>query len=377
MRSAEKVSFAKALASSSKLFPRGSRFLHAETNATSCLSTCTEPSHGDLIIIQSRVELLLKSLLASCHYDYGKDILQLTTDFQLYFAYVRMQTKPRKEILIIKMMEWLYWICSFCSIVLRVLHVASLPLLHSCAPTKNESKQKKRENIGPYTMTLIFSLVPMPAKLCHYIRAQRVVPNALPEPNKHQKKSRVRLLTFEEIAHIQNSARKPLLWKCASATSGLHAAANVKLEMQIGHAGNAEQQSDGDTENESFLHYSSLFLVFLRFRLTFSQRKLSPFACTLSSFVRLRIHKSSDTNCRYDLVLIDYKRCYWIWSQTNPQFEPRNITAFTCSRSQFCRLSTRSKERSFTQTLCINSNKAPLRCCPPRPACCIFIMRVA
>lgn len=44
-----------------------------------------------------------------------------------------------------------------------------------------------------------------------------------------------------------------------SATSGFHAAANVKLAMQIEHAENAEHRSDGETENESFLNYSSLF----------------------------------------------------------------------------------------------------------------------
>lgn len=132
----------------------------------------------------------------------------------------------------------------------------------------------------------------------------------------------------------------------------------------------------GKPKMSHFLIILLFFLVFLWFRLTFSQRKLSPFAYTLFSFERLRIHKSSDTNCRYDLVLIGYKWCYWIRSQTNPQFESRNITAFTCSRSQFCRLSTRSNNRSLTQTLCINSNESQLQCCPPPPAYCIFIMRV-
>lgn len=48
---------------------------------------------------------------------------------------------------IIKMMEWLYWIYyTFCSIVLRAEHVASLRLNHSRGKSKMYNVQEKRRN---------------------------------------------------------------------------------------------------------------------------------------------------------------------------------------------------------------------------------------
>lgn len=111
---------------------------------------------------------------------------------------------------------------------------------------------------------------------------------------------------------------------------------------QLGTVKSVEHQSDGETENDSFLSsfcwsFSASDLHSLSTREIVTVLHILPFSLS----VRLRIHESSDKKCRYDLILIDHKRCYSIFFLSH--FKTLNITAFTCSRSPFCRLSTQIK----------------------------------